>query len=514
MVCSTDHLASGAGIAVLRAGGSAADAAIAASAVLSVTQPYQCGPGGDLYALVHDGRGPPTALDAAGRAGSGADPERLRAEGHRRMPFRGDVRTATVPGCVDGWLALHDRYGRLPLAAVLSSAVELALHGFAAGQHLVAMATGVVGVAGAEAVAEVAGRPPGTLVERPDLARTLAAVGAGGRDAFYGGAFGEALVALGAGSVAPQDLDVRYADWVAPISVAAWGQQVWTMPAPSQGYLALLGATIAEEVGLPDDGHSAAWAHLTVEAARAAGHDRPSVLHEGADLAPLLKPAEVRRRADLVDPDRAADLPAPAAEGDTIFLCAVDEDRLAVSLIQSNASGFGAHLVVGDTGVFLHNRGLGFSLEPGHPAELGPGRRPPHTLSPLLITSPAGALRAVLGTMGGDAQPQVLLQLLARHLQLGQDPGQVLRAPRWALTSGSVEGFDTWDGPTDAQVGVEANAPGAWAEGLAARGHTVFGRPPWDAGCGMAHLIAVGEGGTVLGGASDPRAPEAAALAW
>jgi gamma-glutamyltranspeptidase/glutathione hydrolase len=513
MVCSTDHLASGAGVAVLRAGGSAADAAIAANAVLAVTQPYQCGPGGDLFALVHDGDGPPLALDAAGRAGSGATAtaDALRADGARTVPHQGHISAVTVPGCVDGWLALHERFGRLPLADVLGPAVELALHGFPAGQYLVAMATLVTDLPGAEAVAAAAGRPAGTLVHRPDLAATLAGIGDLGRRSFYGGDFGRALVILGGGLYVDDDLASPGARWVEPLGTEVWGQRLWTVPAPSQGYLALLGARLAEGLDLPGDARDPRWAHRTVEAARAAGHDRPSVLHDGADLATLLTDDEVRRRAALLDPDVAADLPAPALPGDTIYLTAIDEQRLAVSLIQSNASGFGAHLVAGDTGVFLHDRGLGFSLEPGHPAELAPGRKPPHTLSPLLVTDTQGRLRMTLGTMGGDSQPQVLLQLLARLLHAGQDPGQALRAPRWALTSGTEQGFDTWHGP--AKVGIEADAPPEWSTDLQARGHTVTTRPPWDSGCGMAHCIQLSDDGAVLGGASDPRAPEAAALA-
>jgi gamma-glutamyltranspeptidase/glutathione hydrolase len=514
MVCSTDHLASGAGIAVLRAGGSAADAAIAASAVVGVTQPYQCGPGGDLFALVHDGTGPPQALDAAGRAGAGASAaaDALRREGHRTVPLKGDVRAVTVPGCVDGWIALHERHGRLPLADVLSPAVELALHGYPAGPFLVAMATLVQEVPGAEAVAAVAGKPPGTLVRRPDLAATLAAIGTDGRTAFYQGAFGEALLHLGGGLYDRRDLAEDGARWVDPISLDAWGHRIWTMPAPSQGYLALLGAAVAEQVDLPTDPRDPQWAHLGVEAARAAAHDRPSLLHDAADLQALLSHREVEDRAARIDPDHANPWPSPSLEGDTIYLCAVDEDRLAVSLIQSNASGFGAHLVAGDTGVFLHDRGLGFSLEPGHPAELAPGRKPPHTLSPLLVTSTQDELRAVVGTMGGDSQPQILLQLLARLLHAGQDPGQALRAARWALTSGTDQGFDTWAGPN--HVGIEANAPQTWAQGLEQRGHSVVPRPEWDAGVGMAHAITVTPDDSVLSGASDPRAPEAAALAY
>jgi gamma-glutamyltranspeptidase/glutathione hydrolase len=513
VVCSTDHLASGAGLTMLRAGGSAADAAVAAAAVLAVTQPYQCGPGGDLFALVHDGGAAPHALNSSGRAGSGADPQQLRAEGHTRMPFRRDARTVTVPGCVDGWVELHRRFGRLSLAEVLTPAVDLAQRGFPAGAFLAMLAPMVVDVPGAEHVAAAAGVPAGTLVRRPDLASTLVAIGEGGRDAFYGGAFGDALVALDAGHH-PADLAQPLAEWVQAISVDAWDHRIWTVPPPSQGYLTLAGSWIAAGLDLPGDWRDPLWAHLTVEAARWAAYDRVAVLHEGADGHALIAPERLGERRAAVDRARTWALPSPAAAGDTVFLAAVDEDRLAISLIQSNASAFGSQLVAGSTGVFLHNRGLGFNLEPGHPAELCAGRQPPSTLAPALVTDLDGSLRMVLGTMGGDSQPQILLQLLARTLGLGHDPGRALRAPRWALTTGSEQGFDVWEQPATALVGVEGNAPPAWAEGLAARGHQVQLRGPWDPGCGLAHAINISADGSVVGGASDPRAPEAAALAW
>ncbi|OWY59116.1 hypothetical protein B7486_76295, partial [cyanobacterium TDX16] len=182
------------------------------------------------------------------------------------------------------------------------------------------MAALVTEVRGAEAVAAAAGRPPGTLVHRPDLAATLAVIGDQGRDAFYGGGFGRALLALGDGLYEPDDLAEPGARWVEPLGTDVWGQRLWTVPAPSQGYLALLGARIAERFGLPDDARGGSWAHATVEAARAAGHDRPSTLHDRADLAALLTDDEVRRRTDLLDPDVATDLPTPALPGDTIYL--------------------------------------------------------------------------------------------------------------------------------------------------------------------------------------------------
>ena len=505
MVASIDHLASEAGLAMLRAGGSAADAAVAASAVLAVTGPHVCGMGGDLFALVHSpGDTAPVALNASGRAGSGADADRLRAAGFTAMPFNGDVRAAPVPGCVDGWLALHERFGRLPLATVLQPAIGYARDGFPASPLLAPSLAQLRGVAGAEDLVGAGARHHGDQITRPGVAAALHAVAADGRDGFYGGVFGRSLIELGAGEYAADDLERPLADWVEPLAISVWDHVVWTIPPNSQGYLTLLSAAIAEQLPLPAVPDDALWAHLLVESARAAAHDRPRVLHEHADVRSMLDPDFVAARRALVDPDRRAELAMPAALGDTMYLCAVDAERMGVSLIQSNASGFGCHVFEPHTGIGLHNRGIGFSLEPGHPAEYGPGRRPPHTLAPALVTHPDGSLRATIGTMGGDAQPQVLLQLLARLLHHDASAGAAISAPRWALTGSATSGFDTWNDPNGVRVEIEAEAAPHWADGLTARGHEVKVVDGLASHFGHAHVIDVRDG--VLAGAADPRA--------
>jgi len=509
MVCSVDHVASGAGAAILRAGGSAVDAAIATSAVLAVTTQHMCGMGGDLFALVHRPGEAIEALCAAGRAGTGNDPATLRAEGHRTMPFRGDVRSAPVPGCVDGWCALHQRHGRLPLGQVLEPARLCAADGFAAAPLLALATSLIVGLEGAEEFLPRGGLHAGQRVRRPQVARALAEIAEGGRDAHYGGTFGQGLRTLGAGLYSAEDLTHSQAEWVDPIALDAWGHRVWTVPPPSQGYLAPSAAWIADGLPLPADPDDAGWAHLLVEAARWAGHDRPQVLYDGADGDALLSPHRLRPRRLAIDPAARTAPSGPTRPGGTIYLCATDRDGVGVSLIQSNAADWGCHLVVPGTGIFLHNRGIGFSLEPGHPGELRPGRRPPHTLSPLLVTRADGRLAAVLGTMGGDSQPQVLLQLLARILHHGQDPGRAISASRWVLAREGT-GFETWlaDGPD--RVALEAGAPPAWEMGLVQRGHEVQHLRP-GANVGHAHAIVVTPDGTYAG-ASDARAGSGAAI--
>lgn len=341
MVCSVDHVASSAGAAILRAGGSAVDAAIATSAVLAVTTQHMCGLGGDLFALVHRLGQAPDALCAAGRAGSGSDAGRLRDEGHRVMPFRGDLRSATIPGCVDGWCALHERHGRLTLEEVLEPARRTAADGFAAAPLLALASRLITGVAGSDDYWSPRGLVAGETVQRPGVAAALTAVAAGGRAAFYEGEVGAALVEVGGGLYTSADLATSQADWVDPISSDVWGHRVWTVPPPSQGYLVPSAAWIAEGLPLPDDPADAAWAHLLVEAARWAGHDRPDVLHDRADGAALLDPARLLPRRHAIDPSTRTAPPAPGAAGGTIHLCTADADGVGVSLIQSNASGWG-----------------------------------------------------------------------------------------------------------------------------------------------------------------------------
>jgi gamma-glutamyltranspeptidase/glutathione hydrolase len=515
MVAAADNLASSAGVAALRAGGSAVDAAVAAGAVLAVTNQHQCGLGGDLFAVVHRPGQPVAALCAAGRAGSGADAGGPRQQGLHRLPLHGDVRAVTVPGCVDGWIDLHGRFGRLPLARVLESAIGYADRGFPASRLLAYTVRDILQVDGADdyraAAADGTRLAAGALVRRPGVAAALDALASGGRDAFYLGAFGDGLMKLGAGLFAPEDLDRTQAEWVTPLRVTAWGHDVWTTPPPSQGYLTLAGAWISGGLPLPDDPDDAAWPHLLAEAARMAGSDRGAVLFEGADGNALLAPARLAPRRAVIDPRRRGGQPPLASAGGTTVCCAVDGERMGVTLIQSNASAWGARIVEPATRVFLHDRGIGFSLEAGHPAELAPGRRPPHTLAPALVTGTDGSLRTVLGTMGGDSQPQVLVQLLARLLRHGESPGRAVAAARWVL--GGAGSFRTWDGDGPGYLAIEAHAESGWAEGLTTRGHEVRRSPnPVDHGFGHAQVIEVAHEG--LAGVADPRALDGAAVGY
>lgn len=504
MVCSIDRRASEAGIRMLASGGNAVDAVVATAAVLAVVAPNTCGMGGDMFALVGTGEGAPLCLNGSGRAPSGASAEQLRAEGHLTMPRLHHPAAVTVPGCVDGWLTLHSRLGSINLPEVLGAAHAYAADGFAASADLAGAAPDVAASAGNTDI-------PGDLragdtVRRPGSARALEALGSGGRGAFYGGEFGEGLLGLAGGLFSPDDLDTPVADWVEPATVEAWGHRIWTVPPNSQGYLILAAAALTQDLDLPTDPTEVDWAHWLIEAARAVGSFRPAHLSDTADVAELLDPnhlADLRRRV------LAGDTPVTplGAAGDTTYLCSADAN-MTVSLIQSNAMGFGSRLVAGGTGIFLHNRGLGFSLEPGHPACYAPGRRPPHTLSPALVSTLDGRNRAVLGTMGGDAQPQVVLQMLARLLHCGQSPAEILGAGRWILLG--PDAFATWTPGWRPPVALEPHAPAGWAGGLASRGHDVVGLDQNPKLSGHAHLIDVSPDGT-LSGAAEPRTALAAA---
>lgn len=496
---------------MLDRGGNAVDAAIAAAAVMSVTSPHMCGLGGDLFAMVAQPGEEPAVLNASGRAGSGADPDRLRAEGVSAMPFLHDIRSVTVPGCVAGWAALHERFGTLPLAGLLAPAVQLADGGFPVSPTLAQAAAELAPQERAAAFGDQNPLTPAARLVLPGIARTLEEIAGNGPAGFYGGSFGRELIEAGGGEFVEDDLRAARADWVRPLSIAALGRRLWTVPPNSQGYLTLAGAWIAEQVGLPRDPGDERWAFLLVEAARQAAFDRPQMLHEHADGRSLIRPGRLAPRAAAVADKASRGLADVYGDGGTTYLCAVDRHRMCVSLIMSNAADFGSRIVLPGNGIFLHNRGMGFSLAPGHPAEYYPGRRPPHTLAPLIVTSMEGEPDSVLGTMGADAQPQILLQLLVRMLVLEEQPGEAIGAPRWVLSREPTTDFDIWRLDDPPLVRLEHGTPSAWADGLSQRGYEIVQSPPGDQSFGHAQAIRIADG-EMLAGAADPRSYDGACV--
>jgi gamma-glutamyltranspeptidase/glutathione hydrolase len=507
----TPHaLASQAAMTAMARGGNAVDAALAADAVLGVVAPETCGIGGDLFALVHrDGADRPQVLNASGRAGEGADPEKLRTAGHTIMPPF-DAQAVTVPGCVDGWMALHERFGQMDWPDILEPSIGLARHGFPASAELAAALTARQDRLTAQTASEglfPQGRPPGVgaRLTRPGLASTLSDIAANGRAGFYQAKAGTEIVAATGGILTEKDLAKTSAEWVEPLAVEVFGLTGWTTPPNSQGYLTLASAALYELLQAPSDPEDPTSWHLAIEAYRAMAADRGEVLCD-AGYAPV-PPAELVSSGRLVrslaqiDRDRAAVLAArPPAPGGTAYLCVVDAEGLGVSFIQSNFMGIGSGIGAGKAGFFLHNRGAGFDLRRGHPNELAPGKRPLHTLSPSIWTA-GGRLAGLLGTRGGDYQPQLLLQMAIRVFGARLAPGAAQTRPRWMVPPGQSSG---------SEVAVEAHAPAEVVKGLERRGHRVTVRHETQHGWGPVSVITIDENG-LRTAAADPRVDTAMA---
>lgn len=504
MAVTTHHLATETAVAVMRRGGNGVDAAVAANAVLSVVRPDTCGPGGDLFALVHvPGEAHPAALNASGRAGSNASGAALREAGHTTVPLRGGA-GVTVPGCVYGWAALLDRYGTLPMAELLAPAITAAVDGFSVSSELADSLLRIRPLIGGEASAAALypdGEAPraGTRIRRPDLGSTLEALAEGGPEAFYGGEVAAGIVAATDGAVTTEDLARNQADWVEPLGMEVFGIDVWTVPPNSQGHLVLTSAWLAERIGIGTDSTDAGYHHALIEAYRAVAWERDLLTTDPTtaplDAAAIVDPARLDARISRIRPDRVASWPSSRdVPGGTMYLCVRDGSGLGVSLIQSNFHGIGSGLGAGSTGVFLHNRGAGFTLEPGHRNELAPGRRPLHTLAPTTWTE-AGRLRLLLGTRGGQYQPQVLLQAAAHRFAAGLPLGDAVAAPRWIA--------DHWGPDETHEITVEARMDPGIVAGLRRRGHSVSIAGGWQSGWGPVAAIEVDD--VVVRGSGDPR---------
>ena len=487
------------------------DAAIAATATQGVVAPETCGIGGDLFALVHrPGWERPRALNASGRAGSLADPSVLRSLGLTEIP-RDHPLSVTVPGCVDGWAALSSELGRLPLSDVLSPAIEHAGEGFEVStEQALAFAETAELYSGHAAVGEFYpdGRPVqrGEVVSRPALAATLQTIASSGRDAFYRGDPAADIVAELDGLISHEDLAPDHADWVEPISCEVADSTAWVIPPNSQGYLGPATLAVFEMLGPPADPDDPDWWHLLVEAFRAVAWERDDLVAD-PDHAPLpphllLDPERLARAAAAVDRGRAGTWPIGlgSASG-TAYLCVVDEDGMAVSIIQSNYYGTGSAFGARRGGFLLHNRGGGFTLTPGHPNELLPGKRPLHTLSPTLWTAGARATW-VIGTRGGAVQPQLVAQVAARTVLAGSTLESAQTAPRW-----TAEEF----GPFSAsRLRVEPGVPGATLSALRDRGHVIEEVASPQPGWGPVSIIRVD--GSDLDTQRDPRVDTTSAV--
>jgi gamma-glutamyltranspeptidase/glutathione hydrolase len=508
MVCTAHPLATQIGLDILKGGGSAVDAAIAANAALGLMEPVGCGIGGDLFALVWD---PKTrtlqGLNASGRSPRGQTlkqlEQRLRtaklAPTDQGIPDWGGL-SVTVPGCVDGWFELAARFGRLDMAQLLRPTIDYAREGFPVTPVIAPawarnmtrfeqLATGgsLEEVLNARRTFTPGGRAPqeGELFRNPDLASTLEILGRDGRDAFYRGALARRMDGYFKRIGAPlrlADFAAHKSDWVTPISARYRGVDVFQIPPPGQGMAGLQMLQLLEGYDLRRMGFgSADYVHLLVEAKKLAFEDRARFYADPAfykaDVAPRLLSADyVASRRALIDPARAAtsvDHGDPKLiAGDTTYLCTADQDGMMVSLIQSNYRGMGSGLVPDGLGFMLQDRGAQFALDPKHPNVYAPAKRPFHTIIPGFAMR-NGEPWLAFGVMGGAMQPQGHAQVLINMIDFDMDvqlAGDVARVHHTGSTEPTLEAGRMTDGGI---VELEEGFPDALVSGLQARGHTV-----------------------------------------
>jgi gamma-glutamyltranspeptidase/glutathione hydrolase len=505
-IAATSHpLASQAGVRILSQGGSAADAAIAANAVLGVVEPMMNGIGGDLFVLYWDNRaGTLSGLNASGPAPRGLSRELLSSLGFTSMPVEG-VHAVTVPGAVNGWARMHERFGRLPWGALFEPAIACAERGFPVSEVVAelwsAKQSGPVFFPG--------GRPPrmGEVFRNPDLAAAYRLLAGNGAESFYSGALAEAILrtsqAMG-GTMAADDLASYAAEWVEPISTDYRGWTVFELPPNGQGMAALEMLNIMEQMPADPEGPwSADELHRRIEAMKLAYAD---VYRYNADprfcpppVATLLSKHYARERAAAIDPARAnADAgPGNAAGCDTVYLTVVDREGNIASWIQSIFSSFGSGIVVDGMGFVLQNRGAGFSFDPAHPNALEGGKRPFHTIIPGFLQR--GERRAGFGIMGGANQPLAHAQFLSNVIDYGMNLQEAMEAPRFFKA-----------GPSGVDVSIEARVPEATLGRLAEMGHRITLRREYSQEMGRGQAILHDAATGTNYAASDPRSDGAA----
>jgi len=522
MVTSPHSLASSAGVDVLRAGGSAIDAAIATAAVLAVVYPHMTGLGGDAFWLVHEGgSGEVKYLGGGGKAAAAASIAALRGRGLGEIPLRGIVpATLTVPGAVASWIEAHRSYGRLPLRRVLDAAIGYARDGFPVTARLSSfiamMREDLLAQREAAALFFPGGSAPrpGAKLTNANLARTLQAVADQAWSGFYEGPVAAEMARFSeaaGGIFRLADFARQTSAWGTPLTACYRGVEVFNTLPPTQGFTVLEMLNLIEphelqRIDLLGPDH----AHLLVQAKQIAYHDRDLLLADPAfaevPVDMLISKSYASKRSRLIDLDSALrwdHVPSSGGlAGDTVYLAAVDRDGNAVSLIQSLYGAFGSCVVAGETGVVLQNRSAYFSLDPHHPNRLEPGKIPLHTL----IASMAkrdGRLWSVLGCMGADGQPQIQLQLYTAMIDHGLDIQEAIEMPR--LLSGRFalgEARDT--------LHMEGRFPAATMLALERRGHIVNRWEDWNEMAGHAHGITIDAASGIMSGGSDPRSDGAA----
>ena len=527
IVCCSQPLAAGAGIDMLKAGGSAIDAAIAVNACLGLMEPTACGLGGDLFAIVWDPRaGKLAGLNASGRAPFALTYDRVPPDADGTIPLHSPYAWST-PGAAEGWFALHERYGRLPLEQVLGPAIRYAEDGFPLSPvianewywgcelHREKPGFGEVFMPGGAAPRE------GEVFRNPALARTLRDIVHLGRDFTRNGRFGEAICRFSdanGGFFERFDFEQNEPTWVEPVSTSYRGYDVWELPPNSQGIAALQMLNLMEQFDLAGMGRdSADYWHLMVEAKKVAYADRARYYTDPAYAAvpvtELVSKDYAKGRAKLIDMQRAATEvshgdPVALNRKETTYLCTADRDGMMVSFIQSNYTGFGSGYAVPELGIGLQNRGNLFALDPEHPNRLEPGKRPFQTIIPAFVTKD-GAPLVAFGLMGGDMQPQGHAQVISNLVDFGMNLQEAGDAPRFRHTGSSEPtGTTMRDGGS---LRIERGVPEELIAEMERRGHAMAHQPAGQYG-GYQAIWRDPESG-VYAGATERR-KDGVALGW
>jgi gamma-glutamyltranspeptidase / glutathione hydrolase len=480
-VATTQPLAAQAGMSMLHDGGNAVDAALATAIALTVVEPTSNGIGADAFALVWADGGL-HGLNASGRAPAALDADVVRAAGHTAMPDRGWF-PVTVPGAVSAWVALHERFGRLPFARLFGPAIALADEGYpvspVVSRHWrAARDRFAVDLRGPEFepwhatfAPDGRGPRPAEIVRLPDQARTLRLIAESNGDAFYSGELAAAIDSFSqntGGFVRADDLAAHTSTWVDPITTSYRGYDVWEIPPNGQGITALTALNILEgfDIGALEPESPEAW-HLQIESIKLAFADSLAYVADPTraevPVAGLLDKQYAATRRALIGDTALDPAPGDPPRGGTVYLCAADGDGMMVSYIQSDYKGFGSAVTVPGTGIVLQNRGANFSLVDGHPNLIEPGKRPYHTIIPGFLTHD-GAPIGPFGVMGGFMQPQGHLQVMVRTLDQGRHSQAALDAPRFCWSSGR-------------RVSLEPSTPADLVAALRVRGHDVRVEP-------------------------------------
>lgn len=489
IIATPHHAATDAGVQVLRGGGNAVDAAVAADAVLCVVYPHMTSVGGDLFALVWPaGADRPVGLAGAGRSGSLANLDELAARGHREMPEHGAL-PVTVPGTVEAWGRLVERFGSLGLEPLMAPAAAAARDGFAVTARLAEFLVRESEWLHREEQARLLlpALKAGMALRNPDLASVLDDIGRNGFNGFYRGEVGRAIAAAlerRDGLVTAEDMARHRSAWVEPVAFEYRGTTIYELPPPTQGLAAAAMIrrleTSPPEALRPGPGLAREMIRLRndVYPLRERYISDPDFVD--VPWQPFLDPGLTRGTSG-----RAAAIP----DGDTVYLCSADEEGNVVSLMQSVAGDFGSGVIAEGTGVLLHNRGKYFSLDPGHVNRLEPRKRTMHTLIPAMAARD-GRCWAAFGSMGADGQPQIQAQLAINLLDRGLDPAEAVAEPRLRVPPGGV---GLW---------VEADYPDAAQILRAGLGATPLPPRNWQMGHAAA-LVVRGDGSWLAG--SDPR---------